>query len=251
MLFICVPKGWGGQVISNTWYVSRASHINYPKKKRNYLFIQTPYLLYGNLPVVIRIMKTFKLFLAIMVLIALACLSSVQGQNAIINTYSSDASTSSSTLPATTPNGQYYPTYAGQTTSQALEYLVGTVLSIKDENSMYVNFTNSNIQGIKGAMLILLPRPVSVKDLMYFQGKELSFSLLGHDILGRPICDAYFDGISIDNYLKRDEMRGYYPPRYYSPGHGYSSEYGYSTEYGYSSESGYYSSGYGYYYPGV
>ena len=79
---------------------------------------------------------------------------------------------------------------------------------------MYVNFANSNIPGIEGATLILLPRPVPMRDLMYFQGRELSFSLLGHDILGRPVCDAYFDGIPIDYYLKRYEMYGNYSPGY-------------------------------------
>jgi hypothetical protein len=124
---------------------------------------------------------------------------------------------------------------AGQTPSQAPGYLTGTVLSIRDENSMYVNFTNSNNPGMEGATLILLSKPTSMRDLMYFQGKELSFSLLGHDILGRPVCDAYFDGMPIDYYLKRYERYGYYSPEYgyYSPVYGY-----YSPGYGYySSES--------------
>lgn len=153
-------------------------------------------------------MKTSMLFLASMVLIALACLPPVQGQYVTANTYSSSASTPSSTSSA-------IPQY-------------GIVLSIKDENSMYVNFTKSNISGMAGMTLILLPQPVPMRDLVYFQGKELSFSLLGHDVLGRPVCDAYFEGVPIDYYLKRYERYGnyapwheYYPPRYgyYSPGY--------------------------------
>lgn len=170
-------------------------------------------------------MKTSKLFLASMVLIALACLSTVQGQYGTTNTYSSSATTPSSTLFAASQYGQYYPMSAGQPNSQAPGYLAGTVLSIRDENSMYVNFTNSNIPGMKGPTLMLLPRPVSMRDLMYFQGKELSFDLLGHDILGRPVCDAYFDGIPIDQYLKRHEWYGYYSPRYEYYSSGYSGYY--------------------------
>jgi len=185
-------------------------------------------------------MKTSKLFLASMVLITLACLSTVQGQYATTNTYSSSTSTAGSTSSATSQYGQYYPMPAEQTSymvpavSQVPTDLVGTVLSIRDENSMYVNFTKSNIPGMEGATLVLFPQPVPIKDLIYFQGKELSFSLLGHDILGRPVCDAYFDGIPIIDYLKRYETYGNY-----APGYGY-----YSPRYGnYSPRHGYYSSG--------
>ena len=98
-------------------------------------------------------MKTSKLFLASMVLIAFACLSTVQGQYATTNTYSSSTSTAGSTSSATSQYGQYYPMPAEQTTStymvpavsQVPTDLVGTVLNIRDENSMYVNFTKSNI----------------------------------------------------------------------------------------------------------
>ena len=118
------------------------------------------------------------------------------------------------------PAEQTTSTYMVPAVSQVPTDLVGTVLNIRDENSMYVNFTKSNIPGIEEAMLILLPQPVPIKDLIYFQGKELSFSLLGHDILGRPVCDAYFDGIPIIDYLKRYETYGNYAPGYgyYSSG---------------------------------
>ena len=189
------------------------------------------------------IMKTSKLFLASMVLIAIVCLYNVQGQYTTTDTYSSSISTTGSTSSESSQNGQYYLMPTGQALSaftepaisQAPADLVGTVLSIKDENSMNVNVTKSNISGIEGATLILLPRPVPMKDLLYFQGKELSFSLLGHDILGRPICDAYFNGIAIANYASR---YGYHSPEYgyYAPGYGY-----------YSPEYGYYAPGYEYY----
>jgi hypothetical protein len=175
-----------------------------------------------------QIMKTSKLFLASMVLIALACLSIVQGQYATTNTYSSSTSMLSSTSSSILQYGQYYPmpveqnpsVYMVPTVSQAPGYFGGTVLSIIDENRMYVNFTKSNILGMEGVTLILLSRPVLMKVLLYFQGKELSFNLLGHDILGRPICDAYFDGIPIEDYssMYRNYAPGY---EYYSPGYGY------------------------------
>jgi hypothetical protein len=168
-------------------------------------------------------MKTSKLFLASMVLISLAYLSAVQGQ--------------------------YYPTpveqnpsaYMVPAVSHTTGYLVGIVQSIRDENSMYVNFTKSNIPGMEGVTLILLPHPVP--DLMYFQGKELGFSLLGHDIMGRPVCDAYFDGMPIDYYLTL--KYGNYAPvyEYYPLWHGY-----YTPGYGfYPQWHGYYTPGYGYY----
>jgi hypothetical protein len=183
-------------------------------------------------------MKTSKLFLASMVMVALACLSTAQGQYEMANTYSSSVSTSGSNSSATYQYGQYYAMPAGQTASayqaptvsQVPGSLVGTLLTIRDENSMYVNFTKSNIPGMEGAMLILLPRTVPMRILLYFQGKELSFSLLGHDILGRPICDVYFSGLPIEDYTLE---YGYYSPHY-----GY-----------YPSQYGYYSPRYEYYSP--
>ena len=195
-------------------------------------------------------MKTSKLFLALMVLVALACLSTVQGQYEMTNTYSSSISTTGSNSSATYQYGQYYAMPAGQTASayqvptvsQVPGSLVGTLLTIRDENSIYVNFTKSNIPGMQGTTLILLPRPVSMKILLYFQGKELSFSLLGHDILGRPICDVYFNGLPIEDYTSEygyySHPYGYYYPQYgyYSPMNGY-----------YSPSDGYYSPPYGNY----
>jgi len=126
-------------------------------------------------------------------------------------------------------------TLAAPAVSQAPQYLVGTVLSIRDENSMYVNFMQSNIPGMQGPTLVLLPRPIAMRNLQYFQGMQLTFSLLGHDILGRPICDVYYNGIPLDSFADYKYLLDYFA------GTGYSSQYYVSS--GYSS---YYSTGSGY-----
>ncbi len=96
--------------------------------------------------------------------------------------------------------------------SQTPGYLVGTVVSVKDDNSMYVDFGASNIPGMQGVTLILLPNPVPFREMLFLNGKQLTFVLQGHDILGRPICNAYYNGIPI-NYLYYYYY--YYPGRYY------------------------------------
>jgi len=92
--------------------------------------------------------------------------------------------------------------------SQAPGYLVGTVVDVRDDNSMYVDFGASNIPGMQGVTLILLQNPVPFREMLFLRGKQLTFAHLGHDILGRPICDAYYYGINI-NYIY------YYSDRYY------------------------------------
>jgi len=76
--------------------------------------------------------------------------------------------------------------------------LTGTVLSVSDENSMTINVATSNILGLTGATTILLSDPVSVARLQSYIGKELTFEVLGHDILGRLVCEAYRNGVPID-----------------------------------------------------
>jgi len=83
--------------------------------------------------------------------------------------------------------------------------------------------------------LVLLPRPIAMRNLQYFQGMQLTFSLLGHDILGRPICDVYYNGIPLDSFADYKYLLDYFA------GTGYSSQYYVSS--GYSS---YYSTGSGY-----
>ncbi len=103
--------------------------------------------------------------------------------------------------------------------SQTTGLLVGTVLDVKDENSMIVDITSSNVPGIYGTTLILLPHPIPMRQLIYFQGKQLSFNLLGYDIQGRPICDAYYNGIPIDYFeyyaIMNYNKYYYYPYNYY------------------------------------
>ncbi len=103
-------------------------------------------------------------------------------------------------------------TMAVPAVSQTTGLMVGTVLDVRDENSMIVDITSSNVPGIQGTTLILLPKPVPMRQLMYFQGKQLSFNLLGYDILGRPICNAYYNGVPIDyfDYYARMAYNRYY-----------------------------------------
>lgn len=101
--------------------------------------------------------------------------------------------------------------------SQTTGLMVGTVLEVKDGNSMVVNITASNVPGIYGTTLIFLPHPYPMEQLMYFQGKQLSFNLLGYDIQGIPICNAYYNGISIDyfEYYALMNLNEYYFSPYY------------------------------------
>ena len=181
-------------------------------------------------------MRASRLFLALMVLIALACMSVVHGQDGTISAVKSNASLPGAISSMTSVYGQNFPISDNpisdsQAIYQAPWYLNGTVLRIVDENILYVDFANSSVPGMQGVTLILLPQSVSIGDLLVFQGKELSFRLLGHDILGRPVCQAYFEEIPIEYFeqYKRYEYH-YYPNHgyYYSPGYGY-----YSPRYGY------------------
>ena len=86
----------------------------------------------------------------------------------------------------------FFPTPAFST----LTYdFVGTVLKVSEPNSLFVNVTESRIEGLKGDTEVLLKQPLP--DLSSFKGKELQFDILGYDILGRPVCTVYLDGIRI------------------------------------------------------
>ena len=183
-------------------------------------------------------MRASRLFLVLVVLIALACTSVVHGQYGTTSAVKSNASLPSAISSMTSVYGQNFPisdnpiSYS-QAIYQAPWYLNGTVLRIVDENIMYVDFADSSVPGMQGVTLILLPQSVSIGDLLVFQGKELSFSLLGHDILGRPVCQAYFEGIPIEYFEQYKRYEYYYYPNqgyYYAPGYGY-----YSPLYGYFS----------------
>jgi hypothetical protein len=71
----------------------------------------------------------------------------------------------------------------------------GTVEKVSEPNSMTVNVTQPGTYGLQAKVEVLLDKPLA--DLIYFKGKELQFDILGRDILGRPVCEAYLNGISI------------------------------------------------------
>jgi hypothetical protein len=71
----------------------------------------------------------------------------------------------------------------------------GTVEKVSEPNGMTVNVTQPGTYGLQAKVEVLLDKPLA--DLIYFKGKELQFEILGRDILGRPVCEAYLNGISI------------------------------------------------------
>jgi hypothetical protein len=78
----------------------------------------------------------------------------------------------------------------------ALAYdFVGTVEKVSEPNGMTVNVTQPGTYGLQAKVEVLLDKPLA--DLTCFKGKELQFEILGHDILDRPVCEAYLDGIDI------------------------------------------------------
>lgn len=78
----------------------------------------------------------------------------------------------------------------------ALAYdFAGTVEKVSEPNGMTVNVTQPGTYGLQAEVEVLLDKPLA--DLICFKGKELQFDILGHDILGRPVCEAYLDGVNI------------------------------------------------------
>lgn len=71
----------------------------------------------------------------------------------------------------------------------------GTVEKVSEPNGMTVNVTKPGTYGLQAKVEVLLDKPLA--DLICFKGKELQFDILGHDILGRPVCDAYLDEVNI------------------------------------------------------
>jgi hypothetical protein len=97
----------------------------------------------------------------------------------------------------------------------ALAYdFTGTVVKVTETNRMTVNITQPGTYGSQAKVEVLLDKPLA--NLVSFKGKELQFEILGHDILGRPVCEAYLDGINIRNVY--DEWQ---PPIYYGYRPGY------------------------------
>lgn len=80
--------------------------------------------------------------------------------------------------------------------SSAFAYdFAGTVKSVSDPNSLRVNVTEPGTIGLQADLDVLLDRPLY--GLSRFIGKKLDFSILGHDILNRPVCEASLNGTSI------------------------------------------------------
>ncbi len=90
----------------------------------------------------------------------------------------------------------------------------GTVVKVTEPNSMTVNITQAGTYGLQAMVEVLLDKPLS--NLASFKGKELQFEMLGRDILGRPICEAYLNGINIRNVYD-----GWQPPIVYGYRPGY------------------------------
>ncbi len=72
---------------------------------------------------------------------------------------------------------------------------VGTVSEVSEPNSLLVDVTESRIVDLKGDTEVLLEQPLP--DLSFVNGKELQFDIIGYDIMGRPVCTPYRDGIRI------------------------------------------------------
>jgi hypothetical protein len=71
----------------------------------------------------------------------------------------------------------------------------GTVERVSGANSLTVSVTQPETSGLQARVEVLLDKPLAHLD--HFRGKELQFDILGHDILGRPVCEAYLDGTDI------------------------------------------------------
>jgi hypothetical protein len=129
---------------------------------------------------------------------------------------------------------------SSQTVSAAPFDFSGTALGYSGTNIIYVNVTESKIPGLIGETEVLLPQPVAEYILNYLMNRKLSFDYLGHDITGKLISDAYFNGVrlqDLNNYCEYGWYpycyEYYYPGYgYYYPGYGYSSGYSYSMSYG-------------------
>jgi hypothetical protein len=97
----------------------------------------------------------------------------------------------------------------------ALAYdFTGTVVKVTEPNGMTVNITQPGTYGLQAKVEVLLDKPLA--NLAYFKGKELQFEILGRDILGRPVCEAYLNGINIRNVYD-----GWQPPIDYGYRPGY------------------------------
>jgi len=71
----------------------------------------------------------------------------------------------------------------------------GRVERISEPNIMWVNVTQEGTYGLQAVVEVLLKTPLEGLD--YFRGRDLQFEILGHDIMGRPVCEAYLEETNI------------------------------------------------------
>jgi hypothetical protein len=80
----------------------------------------------------------------------------------------------------------------------------GTSNGYKGTNLIYVNVTESEIPGLVGETEVLIPQPVAGYILEFLADQQLGFDYLGHDISGKLISDAYFEGIRLQELNPSD-----------------------------------------------
>lgn len=102
----------------------------------------------------------------------------------------------------------------------------GKVMKVTEPNIMTVDITEPGTYGVQAKVEVLLDKPLS--NLASFKGKELQFEMQGHDILGRPVCEAYLNDVNIRNVYD-----GWQPPvvYWYSPGYYYYNGWGWNGIY--------------------
>lgn len=141
-------------------------------------------------------MRAFKPFLALSALILLACLSGVDGQYTMPYQSASQSSQYYPTMPMTSAAVAPATTSTGGAGSYDFS---GIALKVSEPNSMTVSVTSSSTNEIAlGSKVEVLFEP-GLADLSYFRNKALQFEILGHDILGRPVCDVYLNGRKIQD----------------------------------------------------
>jgi hypothetical protein len=145
-----------------------------------------------------------KIFLILPALILLACLSGVNGQYQMTDQMAYQQSSQPYTMSMS-------PATATGSAAQTYDF-TGFVLKVSEPNALYVNVTQSNTVAL-GKTEVLLDQPLP--DLSYFKDKVLQFDILGHDILGRPVCDVYLNGRTIQDVyycIKYPSLCAYYGP---------------------------------------
>ncbi len=102
-----------------------------------------------------------------------------------------------------------------QTVSAVTYEFSGMSTGYSGTNIIYVNVTESKIPGLIGETEVLLPQPVRSDTLNHLIGEMLDFDYVGHDLTGKPIADAYFNNIRLEEIPTYYWNPGY-PGGYYS-----------------------------------